>query len=185
MVDHDTDATAGIDSLTDPKTLADREDVPFDEETQAVTETEFERRDAWDGVAVVGATTDDGDLLLAKLADGHGWMLPNGPVEPGDDYLVAAAHWAESMTGVAIAVDGIEHVHRKHYRTDSGRETTGYHVVLRGSPVDGTAVADDPGLPGQDVETVGWFADPPTDADWDHSDFKDDIRRFLSKAPSD
>jgi ADP-ribose pyrophosphatase YjhB (NUDIX family) len=171
--------TDRIDSLTDPASLRDRDDIDVTEATQQVAGPEFERRAAWDGTAVVGVLDGNDRLLLAKLGDGHGWMLPNGPVEPGDDYAEAARTWTERTTGVAIAPVAVERVHVKHYRTNGDRETTGHHVVFRGVPTDDTAVSDGPALPVQDVERVGWFAEPPADADWDHGDFANDVHHFL------
>lgn len=168
--------TDGIDPLTDPDVL---DDVPVTEETRTISDAELDRRDAWNGVAVVGATDPSGAVLLAKLGDGHGWMLPNGPVDPGDDYVAAAVDWTEQTTGVTVDLDAVERVHRKQYLTEDGRETTSYHVVFAASPTGDATVADDPGLPGQSVESVGWFAEPPADADWDHGDFGEDVRRFL------
>lgn len=164
--------------LTDPESLRNRDDVPFTEETRAIGTDEFERRADWAGVAVIGVLDDA--LLLVEVGDGHGWMLPNGPVEPGDDFAAVAARVAEATTGVAATATGVERVHRKTYRTDDGRETTGHHVVFRGRPTAGTDIGDDPGLPGQPVETVAWRTEPPADADWDHEDFADDVRLFLA-----
>lgn len=182
MTPDDANPTDGIDSLTNPETFTELDGVQINDEVQVVSEAEFERRDTWGGVAVIGVTDENGDLLLAKFADGHGWMLPNGPVEPGDDYVAAATHWAEVMTGVSVTVDDIDRIRRRHYQTEDGRETIGHHVIFQGSPVEGTAVAENPGLPQQDIETVSWFAHPPADADWDHENFGKDVRRFLGEA---
>ena len=54
MTPDDANPTDGIDSLTNPETFTELDGVQISDEVQVVSEAEFERRDTWDGVAVIG-----------------------------------------------------------------------------------------------------------------------------------
>jgi ADP-ribose pyrophosphatase len=62
--------------------------------------------------AIVTATTADGQrwLLLIERGDGHGWALPGGMVEPGEDPGAAAERELAEETGLRLP----QHVIREH-----------------------------------------------------------------------
>ncbi|MET9064370.1 NUDIX domain-containing protein [Streptosporangium sandarakinum] len=54
--------------------------------------------------AIVTATDDDGSrrLLMVERSDGHGWAVPGGYVEPGQDPAHAAVRELEEETGLTL-----------------------------------------------------------------------------------
>ena len=59
--------------------------------------------------AIVTATTTDGQrwLLMVERGDGHGWALPGGMLEPGEDPADAAVRELAEETGLGVPA-GIE-----------------------------------------------------------------------------
>ncbi|MEW9527301.1 NUDIX domain-containing protein [Microbispora sp. NPDC049125] len=55
--------------------------------------------------AIVTTTDEDGRrwLVMVERADGHGWAVPGGYVEPGEDPGAAAVRELEEETGLALA----------------------------------------------------------------------------------
>jgi hypothetical protein len=175
-----------MDQLTDPESLADRGDVDFTEETRAVSQEAFPAREGWNGIVVVGVTNSAGDVLLVNLAGGHGWVLPHGPVAPGDDYMTAGPRWTEEMTGITVRIESIERATRINYTVvDDECQTVNYNVVLGASPATSGLVPDASDIANEDIQAVGWVDQMPEDVEWDHDDFREDAQRFLTAGNSD
>jgi nucleolar protein 56 len=169
----------------DPETLLGREDVPVREDPEVVEhQHHFDLYEPIEGMAAVGVTNDDGEVLLLVDDDEGIALLPHGPVEPGEDWAAAATRVVEEQTGVAVEIDGPELVKRKYFSPegDDDRQTTAFQVFLRASPIDGetaTASSEDGGDGNWDVS---WFDEVPVDADEadeTEDDIVDDIRLFV------
>ena len=174
-----TDDAAPTESLTDPESLREREDVAFVEET-SVHDDEDHCSVGIDGRAVVGVTNDDGEVLLAVHEESSIAMLPHGPVEPGNDWGTVGRRAVEEMTGVAVELDGPELVRDfDHFvEGDDERHTTSHNVVFRASPA-GDETATDPGVAGNDDWDAGWFDEFPEDLSAVEGPVEDDVRLFL------
>ncbi|AHG05090.1 hypothetical protein HALDL1_02310 [Halobacterium sp. DL1] len=174
--DTSLEMTETLTELTDPESLLNRDDIDVCEESVAVPSEAFEHYAAADGVSVVGVTNDDDAVLLWTDPD-HGWLLPAAPVEPGEDYVVAARGVVERLAGVAVDVTGVERVRRVEYAADEAgddRETTVYYVVF------GARGGDDPlpvEPPGTDESDADWFAHEPDDLHGE--DEASDVRLFV------
>lgn len=176
-----TDGSAAtLRSLTDPATLLDRQDVDTGEQSRVVDEEHFDRHDPIAGWVVVGLTNADGEVALVDHDGGHGWSLPHGPVQPGEDWAAAARHWLAVQTGIdaeladAVRVTRIEdRLEATDTSATAARTTTIHDVVLAARPA-----SDDPTLdPDPDGPDVDWFAAVPAGAP--DGDVTEDIRRFL------
>lgn len=151
--DIDTDTTDAartgcadaLESLADPESLLDRGDVDSRDRPTVEHGHHFEMYEPIDGMAIAGVTDDEGRvLLLVDREAGHA-VLPYGRVGPGEDWAAVARRRTEELTGVAVSIDGPVRVRRNRYRPEEGdddRETTGYDVVFRASPVDEEATAE-------------------------------------------
>jgi hypothetical protein len=109
-----TEGAVAIESVADVEALRDRDDVPFTTETDVLDRETFERlredADVGDGAAIVGITNDDSAVLLKNTCTG--WLPPGGNVGPGDGWSAVARQQAESWTGLAVELDGVECVRR-------------------------------------------------------------------------
>lgn len=165
----------------DPATLLDREDVPVREAPEVVEhQHHFELYEPIEGMVVVGATNDDGEVLLLVDADEQIALLPHGPVEPGEDWATAATRAVEEKTGVAAEIGGPELVKRKHFAPegDDDRRTTAYQVFLHASSVADGVAAGTVSDPDRDDWTVDWFDEVPVDADASN-ELVEDVRLFV------
>lgn len=179
-----------IEPLTDPETLRGREDVEFREKASVEHQHHFDLYGPIDGMAVVGTTNDTGEVLLLVNRNAGQAMLPYGRVEFGADYATVGQQSIEELTGVAVGINGVTRVRRKRYRPEDGgtesapgsgdRETTGYDVVFRASPVGDRAVMDDSDIGDRNDDwEVGWFDAVPVDTDTVNGAVVADVRLFL------
>jgi ADP-ribose pyrophosphatase YjhB (NUDIX family) len=176
-------------AFTDPETLRERTDVLFRQDTRVVNDpSEFNGREAWAGMVVVGVVNDAGEVLLVNAP--HGWTLPVSPVEPGEEWAAVGRRWVAQKTGVAVDIDRPERVTRIAYRLAESehRQTTGYDVVFRAEPENADAPesaetpmdhlnakrASDDG----DEWDARWFDHVPEGVE-DHEDIVSDIEWFL------
>jgi ADP-ribose pyrophosphatase YjhB (NUDIX family) len=103
--------------------------------------------------AVGALVTDPADRLLFVYEDDI-WKLPGGGVETGETRQEAVRREVREETGVPIAVDELAAVTEVTV-TDGDREATFFFGTYRGT-ADATALASDPGLDGESIETVTW-----------------------------
>jgi ADP-ribose pyrophosphatase YjhB (NUDIX family) len=70
--------------------------------------------------AIVTATTDGGQrwLLMVERGDGHGWALPGGMVEPGEDRVDAAVRELIEETGLGLPAGAERYVMLPRYVPD-------------------------------------------------------------------
>jgi ADP-ribose pyrophosphatase YjhB (NUDIX family) len=169
-----------IESLADPETLHEREDVAYDEDHREFEREKFEalaeRYDAIDGAIQVGVTTEDGRLLLQGP---DGWAPPGGNVKADEDWVEAARRNIEGKTGAAIEIDDAELLERLIFRLDGDEERTitSYAVTFSASLVDedsefaeSPTIADDLDLPADYDLAYEWFDEVPEDAHENHVD---------------
>ncbi|EMA02049.1 ADP-ribose pyrophosphatase YjhB, NUDIX family [Haloarcula vallismortis] len=103
--------------------------------------------------AVGALVTDAADRLLFVYED-EIWKLPGGGVEAGETRQEAVRREVREETGVAITVAGLAAVTEVTV-TDGGRTATFFFGTFRGT-AESTALASDPGLDGESIETVAW-----------------------------
>lgn len=147
------DGANALESLEDPASLFEYAGVDVEELRESVDAEDFEAAETWDSHVAVGVADDRGVLLYD---DGHhGWTLPAFPVADDEDYLAVAQREFETVTGVELAVDGVEHARRRVFHRDDGEdETDVWNVVVRATPA--TALPDAP-TSRADGATVRWF----------------------------
>lgn len=169
MSSHEPDASASrIAPITDPESLRDRDDVPFDLETDVVPEETLDAVDAAADMVVVGVTTESGDALLRRLTDDCAWKLPVATVEPGADYVEAARDAVEGVVGLAVELDAVEGVWRIELRDEAETRTAARNfVVFSATPTDGTDLDAALATVPEDDRPVeaGWFRDLPANAE--------------------
>lgn len=169
-----------MDSLLDPDSLRNRDDITFRGEQSVDDQDDFEYFDAISGMAAVGILNERGEILLMNSP--HGWRLPYGPVEAGADWVTVGRRYGTVMTGVDIMIRRVERATEISRRLKGGsEETTSYDVVLSSVPVEGQPVASTPAFGPWNTVEVAWFSDLPDDAYWEHGDVVEDIRRFLNR----
>ena len=110
--------------------------------------------------AVGALVTDSADRLLFVYED-ETWKLPGGGVEADETRQEAVRREVHEETGVRIAVDELAAVTEVTV-TDGRREATFFFGTYRGTP-ESTALASDPGLDGEAIETVAWRDAVPSD----------------------
>lgn len=166
--------------ITDPSELADHPAVEHGEETVDHENGDFcEAGRA--GRAIVGVVTDD-----AVLAFIHGEepaaVLPNGKVEPGEDYVATAEQTVEETAGVSARIEAPVYVRTVRHRIegeDVPVETT-RHVVFRATPA-----TDDPELTASaaaDLDadvTATWLSELPDGLANAGMQSANDVARFL------
>lgn len=165
----------------DPATLLDREDVRVREDPEVVEhQHHFDLYESIEGMAVVGVTNDDAEVLLLVDDDEGIALLPHGTVEPSEDWATTGARAVEEQTGVAVEIDGPELVKCKHFSPegDDDRRTTAHQVFLHASPVADGATAGTASDSARGDWTVGWFHEIPVDADASN-ELVEDVRLFV------
>jgi len=189
-----TDDEPTVESLSDPETLRDRDDVAFRDEETVLGPGEYEdvreRVERVAGLVLAGVVDDEGrTLLVNREGCSRGWMLPGSVVAPGDDWAAAGRRAVERMTGVTVAVHGPAAVRRTVYRpaegeavaesqstaSPDGKHPVSNDVVWRASPTGGGTLPDAPVVDGDEWD-AGWFDDLPQDVD---AADEDDVRLFV------
>ncbi|MFC7234437.1 NUDIX domain-containing protein [Halosegnis marinus] len=158
--------------------VRDRDDVEYLAETTTDEDGTWAYFAGIDGLVAVGVTNDDGAVLLMESA--HGWRLPYGPVEEGEDPLAVARRIAGTLTGVEVEDADFERVTeftREHATT--GETTTSFDAVVRVAPVAGEPTAGNPDFEPWEDLVVGWFAEVPDEAYHEHGSAVSDVERFL------
>ncbi len=142
-----------MNSLTDPASLRDREDVEYVEAAPETSESHYEAYADHAGTVVVGTVDDEGQLALLEHDEVDGRQPSFARVEEGADYAAAARDIVRQGTGLEVTLESVLRVRHHTYRTESGQETTGYDVVFAATPVDDGEI--DPGA-GHDWRPA-WF----------------------------
>lgn len=145
----------------DPATVADRPAVEYTERTIRHEDADHCEADVA-GRAIVGVTDPDDRTLLLVDRELPGAFLPNGTVEPGEDWRGAAERAVEAMTGVAVRVERPVQVRRVEHLTESTgeRHNVSYHAVFAGTPSDATV---EPTSPEETCLEAGWFGTLPVE----------------------
>jgi ADP-ribose pyrophosphatase YjhB (NUDIX family) len=155
--------TDSVDALTDPEPLLDSSAHDVETHADSLAPEDFADAEAWESHVAVGVADDRGVLCYD---DGHhGWTLPAFAVAEGEDYVAVARREFDALTGVDVAVAGVEHARRRAFTVaedGDDRETTVWNVLVRASPVD--PLADDPACH-EDGAELGWFDGIPPGAD--------------------
>jgi hypothetical protein len=165
-----------MDELTDSEILRQREGIEFRDMPPEEHHDHFELYEPIAGMAIAGVTDADGRLLLLEHEDAPYPTMPYGKVAPADDWVATTRERVADSTGVAVTVDEVCRVRHNTYRSETGKETTGYDIVFAASP-DGDG--DIPMKAERDWIPV-WCdtatLDPPDEPD---NDVLNDIRLFI------
>jgi ADP-ribose pyrophosphatase YjhB (NUDIX family) len=154
-----------LDSLTDPATLRDRDDVRVSQDTLEHEDADHHWREIAGQVAV-GVTDADGRTLLMVNED-HGVVaLPHGDVEAEEDWLAATRREIEAVTGISIALEEVvllrEIDHVTAAESDPHASTCG--LLFRGSPTGGEIQGcKQSAEAGSDAWYADWFDSVPGD----------------------
>ncbi len=178
-----------IESLSNPKSLIEEEDVEYVEKTREFEEEKFEalkeRYEKIDGVVMVGVTNEDGEVLLQYTDEN--WDPPGGNVKQGEDWVEAARKNMERLTGEDITIDQPKSYELYEFKSKKdGSSFEAGTVLFEGSLIDeNTEFLEDP-KPIEEVASkyrehdveidLGWFDEVPKDA---HPNHLDHIRIFL------
>lgn len=151
-----------IDGLrADPAVATRRERIPVDAEAFERVRANVERGvDRWVSAVV---TDDDGQVLLVRNGWSDGWLPPGGNVDPGERCRAAAEREVREETGVVADVREPVAVVAETFVHDG--DTASGHRVAFAADAATTALADDPGLDGEGIADVGWFAALPDRVD--------------------
>ncbi|MFD1589076.1 NUDIX hydrolase [Halorientalis brevis] len=146
----------------DFESLAARDDVWARETIHAVDADRFadarEQIDAGLTWAVGAIVTDSRDRVLLVREDEQ-WLAPGGKVEPGETREEALVREVREETGVAVAVERPVAVTDVAFEYDDERVSFAFaHYV---AVPETTALASDPGLADEDIDTVAWKATVP------------------------
>jgi hypothetical protein len=164
--DRTSDAVESIRSL---QTLRDRDDVPVHDDEDEVDRETLDAVADLDDLAVVGVTTDDGEVLLRRLTADCEWKLPVTDVAADEDYADAARRAVEDVVGIPVDLDAVEAAWHFEARLADGKRTaTRTFVVFSASPASEGTGLDDPPLdvPAEDAPAdVGWFDVLPENAE--------------------
>ena len=107
--------------------------------------------------AIVTAFAEDGRwLVMVERGDGHGWALPGGTVEPGEDPADAAARELKEETGLAL--EGAWDVLPARYVPDPRASDEAWMVTVPARLHLGTARQKDLPLPvgADDAKRAAW-----------------------------
>lgn len=158
-----TPDTPAIESITDPETLRDHEDVPFHEDSDVVDEETFQTVAELDDMAPTGVRNADGEVLVMRVTETCRWKIPSSSVADGAAFAPAASEWIARNTGLDISFDGIEAVwHYEATLEGSDRTASRYFVVFGATPARPDAsVPTDDADPETVAHEVGWFDELP------------------------
>lgn len=180
-----------VESFTDPETLRERDDVRFVEAERTFEREQFEglrkRYRAIAGVAMVGVTTDDGEVLLWGEEN---VSPPGGSVPADEDWVATACDMVASVVGQQVEIDDVELVEWTRFRLaddDAASivddETASFPapvVHFSASLVDpDPAFLDAPAVPedfehelfeDDDPPTLDWYDGMPEDVHPNHED---------------
>jgi len=149
------------DLRADPAVATRHERIPVDGEAFERIGGNVDRGvDRWASAVV---TDDDGQVLLVRNRWSDGWLPPGGTVEPGERLRAAAEREVREETGVVADVREPVAVAEETFVHD-GRTVSGHRVAFAAEAAT-TALADDPGLDGEGIADVGWFAALPDRVD--------------------
>lgn len=141
----------------DPAVAVHEERVPVDAAALDRIRANLERGvEAWVSAVVCDV---DGRVLLVENAWSDGWLPPGGNVEPGEGPRAAATREVREETGVAATVAAPVAIVEETFAHD-GATATGPRVAFA-TRAETTALADDPGLDGEGIASVGWFGTLP------------------------
>lgn len=147
----------------DPRELAARDGVRFRAKVHQADTTTFEsvRRRVEDGLEwAVGAIVTSEEAVLLVRQDGQ-WMLPGGAVEAGETHATALVRELDEEAGLVVTPGPLRAVLENRY-VHAG-ETTGFHFAMYEAGTDSRRLTDDPGLDGEGIVRVEWFASLPAD----------------------
>lgn len=124
-----------------------------------VDEATFERVRSRAGRWGVGAFVHEGARLLLVEEDGR-WFLPGGLRETGEPLAAGAAREVHEETGVRVAIRGLAAISEQTFR-HAGEAVPFFFATFEGTPAS-TALADEPPLAGEGIETAAWRTEVPT-----------------------
>jgi 8-oxo-dGTP diphosphatase len=112
----------------------------------------------------VGALVQhDGRVLLVREGDPESgearWLLPGGEVEAGERHAAALVRELREETGIDVTPGERLAVVRNVLRHE-GRSRS-FRFAIHGATAETTALADDPGLDGEGIETARWVEGLP------------------------
>jgi ADP-ribose pyrophosphatase YjhB (NUDIX family) len=152
-----------------PPSLSDLASRTGVERRETVHEVDAEafadaRQSIADGLtwAVGAVVTDDRGRVLLVREDGR-WLTPGGEVEAGETHAGALVREVREETGIEVAVERPVAATEVTFRhRDTGTETSFAFAHYTASP-ETTTLAEDPGLPDEDIERVVWADTVPAD----------------------
>jgi ADP-ribose pyrophosphatase YjhB (NUDIX family) len=141
-------------------------DVPVHDERIEVPRGKYDRlrsdaeQDALGGARV--RLTRDGELLLVSNRAEHGWDVPGGALEPGENLRETARREVHEETGLSCELGEALGVNRFAFEPEAGEGPVveGLWVYYGGEPTGGTLVPQD-----AELADAGWFAEPPAELD--------------------
>ncbi|HET7325232.1 MAG TPA: hypothetical protein VFJ06_12975 [Halococcus sp.] len=118
--------------MTDPKAIAERQEVAFERRTYEHDNVEHCEAEAV-GRAIVGVSDTNGQVLVAVHSQEEYAILPNDTVEPGDDWAAVGREWIESMASVEVTLDDIRLVREVEHLVEGEPRSRTHHVIFGGT----------------------------------------------------
>lgn len=179
-----------LDSLSDPESLFEDEDIPFQETVKTFERRQFQRlrqrHETIDGLVQVALTTADGRLLLQGWEGRSKWAPPGFSVGAMQNWAGAAKNGFEQLTGVEVTLDEILLVEELTFRcAGTGESFTAYGVSYAGSLVDeDSEFVENPTVDeGSEVAegnvALDWFTAVPEDV---NEEYREYVERFVAHA---
>ncbi len=180
-----------MNSIHDPATLIEREDIQFEEKTRSFDQEKFEAlRDRYDsiaGVVQVGVVNENDDVLLLGPDE---WVPPGGDVEVNEDWVTAARRAIDEWAGIAVDIDEVKLVELTNFHANGDDETqfSAYVVTFQATLAnDNQEFLDEPTTAedlnhkyvsdGEAVE-LAWFGEMPKDV---HENHERHVRIFIEE----